>query len=125
MTPETVSARMTSNARALRRRATPPEVKLWALLRGRQFETFKFRRQQPIGQFIVDFVCYGRRLVVELDGSQHADGQYDALRDEDLRRRGFRVMRVWNNELTGNPDGVMEAILAALRERMADEPEDV
>ena len=99
----------------MRSGGTQHEEALWTLLRDRRFLDYRFRRQVPIGPFIADFVCYGRRLIVELDGSQHADDPTDAVRDDELKRRGFRVLRVWNNELTANPDGVMEAILAALR----------
>ena len=103
-------------ARRLRHEQTPHEALLWALLRSRRFLHYRFRRQVPIGPYIVDFVCNGRQLVIELDGSQHADDPSDASRDAELRRRGYRVLRIWNNELTENEDGVLEAILAALQE---------
>ena len=69
----------------------------------------------PIGSYIADFVCYGRRLIVEIDGSQHVDeATYDSRRDADLATRGFRVLRVWNSDVVDNEDGVLEAILSAL-----------
>jgi very-short-patch-repair endonuclease len=87
------------------------------LLRGRRFIDFKFRRQVPIGPFIADFICLDAKLIVELDGSQHVDDPTDVQRDADLQRRGFRVLRVWNNELMMNEGDVLEAIYAALTER--------
>jgi very-short-patch-repair endonuclease len=92
---------------------------LWGVLRDRRFTDYKFRRQVPIGPFIVDFACFDARLVIELDGSQHAEDPTDARRDAELARRGFRVLRVWNNELTENRDGVLHAIWAVLRAREA------
>jgi very-short-patch-repair endonuclease len=116
MTEHSIAPHMKRFARALRHQQTPQEARLWALLRSRRFLNFRFRRQVPIGPYIADFVCQGRRLVIELDGGQHADNPTDAVRDAELRRRGYRVLRVWNNELTENEDGVMTAILAALQE---------
>lgn len=108
-------SRMTlERAKALRRSMTPQEMKLWGSLRNRRLGGFKFRKQQPIGPFIVDFVCQERRLIVELDGSQHADSETDARRDVFLNDKGYRVLRVWNNEVTGNLSGVLAAIHAAL-----------
>jgi hypothetical protein len=80
---------------------------------------FKFRRQVPIGPYFADFACYEGRLVVELDGSQHFESARDVRRDEELRRRGFEVLRVWNSELSDNRDGVLEAILTLLTARVA------
>jgi very-short-patch-repair endonuclease len=114
---EPVSPRLKGFARDLRKSATPHEDHLWELLRGRRFLDYRFRRQVPIGPFIADFVCYSEKLIVELDGSQHSDDPTDASRDAELTRRGFRVLRFWNNELTSNRDGVLEAILAALEGR--------
>jgi very-short-patch-repair endonuclease len=96
---------------------------LWALLRSRRFIGFRFRRQVPIGPYIADFVCYGRGLVIELDGSQHADDQaYDNRRDAELNRRGFRVLRIWNGQFAQDERTVMEGILAALQEPTGREP---
>jgi very-short-patch-repair endonuclease len=108
--------RLKGFSRDLRASATEVEKHLWSLLRDRRLAGYKFRRQQPIGPFIVDFVCYEAKLIVELDGSQHADDPTDTARDTDLCQRGFRVLRIWNNELSNNRNGVLEAILAAASE---------
>lgn len=83
---------------------------MWSLLRDRRLTGFKFRRQAPIGPYIVDFVCYERRLVVELDGSQHAGSASDRVRDAWLEADGFRVLRVWNNQLLAERDAVLEMV---------------
>ncbi|MGO9056350.1 MAG: endonuclease domain-containing protein [Candidatus Binataceae bacterium] len=104
-------------ARQLRREETDAERKLWAHLRTKRFEPIKFRRQLPIGDFIVDFCCKDRKLVIELDGGQHnepAGIAKDMRRTEWLEKRGYRVMRFWNNEVLTNIDGVVEMILQAL-----------
>jgi very-short-patch-repair endonuclease len=113
------NARIQANARTLRRRSTPYEDRLWSLLRDRRLVDFKFRRQVPIGRFIADFACFDARLIVELDGSQHADSPRDFLRDAELTQRGFRILRIWNSDLFSNRNGVLEAILAAAEERTA------
>jgi len=85
---------------------------LWRVLRNR-FQAVKFRRQQPIGPYIVDFVCHEARLVIELDGSQHAEQAaraYDAIRTQFLEADGFKVIRFWNNEVRANLEGVVQAI---------------
>jgi type I restriction enzyme S subunit len=93
------------------------EQLLWQQLRAKRFSGFKFRRQQKIGRYIVDFVCFAQKLIIELDGSQHADVQVeDATRDHWLRGEGFRVLRFWNNELLGQTDAVLEAIWQALQQ---------
>ncbi len=104
-------------ARHLRWNMTEAERRLWMLLRRKQFDGFRFRRQHPIGPYVVDFFCPSAQLIVELDGGQHAEEEY-AIRDETrsrwLRSRGYCVIRIWNNELNENPQGVREAIWAAL-----------
>jgi len=98
-------------AKNLRKRATDAEQLLWRHLRARQMEGLKFRRQQPIGDYIVDFVCFERRIVIELDGGQHATKtREDTERDEWLRAQGFRVCRFWNSEVLKNIDGILEVI---------------
>ena len=88
---------------------------MWGVLRNRRFVDYKFRRQVPIAGYVADFVCYSlARLIVDLDGSQHAENPRDAVRDAVLASQGFRILRVWNNELTQNRQGVLEAIWAAL-----------
>jgi very-short-patch-repair endonuclease len=96
----------------MRRDATPPEHRLWQALR-REALGLKWRRRQPIGRYIVDFYCSSARLVVEVDGATHADPAADAARDAWLAAQGLRVLRFWNNEVMGNPEGVLAAIFAA------------
>jgi very-short-patch-repair endonuclease len=101
----------TSRARQLRTRQTDAERKLWFLLRDRRLNGAKFRRQVPIDNYIVDFVCQESKLIVELDGGQHADQlAYDTARSEWLAGVGYRVLRFWNNDLSGNEEGVLTAI---------------
>ncbi len=102
-------------AQQLRQDQTDAEAKLWSKLRNRQLSGHKFRRQVPIESFVVDFVCYEARLVIEVDGGQHDDqAEKDARRTEILVDAGFRVIRFWNNEVLGNCEGVLETIAAAL-----------
>jgi very-short-patch-repair endonuclease len=103
-----------AKAQRLRRELTDTERKLWYVLRNRQLDGVKFRRQQPIGPFIADFVCQERRLIVEADGGQHADNVRDARRTAFLESKGYRVLRFWNNDILTNLDGVAEVIAAAL-----------
>jgi very-short-patch-repair endonuclease len=106
-----MTSRVTKLAKALRKNATHVEALLWQKLRARQFERIKFRRQQPIEDFIVDFVSFEKRIIIELDGGQHAsDGHRDYERDRFLSEAGFRVLRFWNNEVLENLDGVLEKI---------------
>ena len=102
-------------ARAMRHEPTPAEHRLWQILRAHRFSGYKFKRQLPIDHFIVDFACLTHRLIVEVDGGQHADAVSDLRRDVYLRAHGFRVLRFWNNELFTNEEGVAEAILNALQ----------
>ena len=106
--------RTLSRAQHLRREMTDAERKLWSVVRNRQLEGAKFRRQQPIGPFIADFVCQEHRLIVEADGGQHAASMSDERRTAFLEEKGYRVLRFWNNDILGNLDGVAEAIAAAL-----------
>jgi adenine-specific DNA-methyltransferase len=95
------------------------ERKLWHALRNRRFAGFKFRRQQPIGPYIADFVCLESKIVVELDGDQHGTPDIvtsDKRRTARFARDGFRVKRYWNYELSLNFDGVLDDILRALKE---------
>ncbi len=105
-----------SRARALRRNRTDAEAKLWRALADRRLDGFKFRRQFPIDRYVADFACIDAKLVVELDGSQHAEaGAYDAERTAMLESCGFVVLRFWNGELASNFDGVVETIRRHLR----------
>jgi very-short-patch-repair endonuclease len=100
-------------ARTLRREQTDVERKLWFVLRGRQFAGFKFRRQQPIGPYIADFVCFETKLIIELDGDQHGSDQgiaYDNARTRFLKKEGFRVLRFPNQEIHRYLDTVRDAI---------------
>jgi adenine-specific DNA-methyltransferase len=104
-----------TKARHLRKNMTDAERTLWRHLRLRQFAGYKFRRQQPIGKYIVDFVCFERKLVVELDGSQHSEELvYDLERSAWLEKQGFRILRFWDNQVFNETDGVKEAIIGAL-----------
>jgi very-short-patch-repair endonuclease len=103
-----------ANAQRLRREMTDAERKLWSVLRNRQLEGAKFRRQQPIGPFIADFVCHEAGLIVEADGGQHSDGTTDDRRTAFLESKGYRVLRFWNNDILKNLDGVGQVIEAAL-----------
>ena len=106
--------------RRLRNTPTDAEAALWRRLRGRQLDGCKFRRQHPFGDYIVDFVCLERMLIVELDGSQHADNAAaDAVRTVLLEEAGFQVLRFWNNQVFEEAEGVLEVILHALSARRA------
>jgi very-short-patch-repair endonuclease len=99
----------------MRSHQTDAEHRLWQILRAHRFSGYKFRRQVPIEFYIADFVCFARRLVIELDGGQHAESTGDMRRDCFLKAQRFRVLRIWNNELFDNEEGVAEAIFTALR----------
>ncbi len=99
----------------LRYAMTDTETRLWHQLKAKRFENFKFRRQEAIGRYIVDFVCYGARVIVEVDGGQHGESQHDVERDAWLVEQGFRVVRLWNSAVFENMDGCLVAILDALR----------
>ena len=108
---------MVSLARSLRRHATDAEMALWRRLRGRQVAGVKFRRQVPIGRYIADFASHHPRIVIELDGGQHADPEHrsrDAARDRWLRAQGFDVLRFWDSDVLADPEAVLSAILSAL-----------
>jgi very-short-patch-repair endonuclease len=101
-------------AKALRRNATDAEKKLWILLRDRRLGGWKFRRQLPLGSYIVDFYCANAKLIVEADGGQHADSIADDIRTRWLNANGYRVKRYWNNDVLTNPEGVIIDLLAIL-----------
>ena len=103
-----------SLAKGNRKNQTDAERRLWLLLRSHRLQGWKFKRQEQLGDYIVDFVCFGARLVVEADGSQHVEDADDLSRTAWLESQGFRVIRFWNNEILLNSDGVASAILAAL-----------
>ncbi len=101
-------------AKHLRRNMTDAERLLWQHLRAHRLQGAKFKRQQPLGNYIVDFVCFETKLVVEVDGGQHLDNVQDEQRDAWLRGQGFEVLRFWNNEVLTQRDAVLERILQAL-----------
>jgi very-short-patch-repair endonuclease len=103
-----------AQAKKLRSNMTDAERRLWYRLRAHRFDGHKFKRQVPIGPYVVDFACLGRKLVIEVDGGQHADNLNDEVRDRYLRAEGFRVLRFWNNDVLRNTDGVLEAIVSVL-----------
>lgn len=115
-------------AKRLRREMTDVEWRLWGHLRNRQLDGARFRRQHPIGTYIADFICLDKRVIVEVDGSQHADAEqmaHDARRTTWLESQGYIVMRIWANEVDENPEGVLAEILALLlrrRSRREDTP---
>jgi very-short-patch-repair endonuclease len=110
------SATATGRARALRRRSTRAELLLWHHLRSRQLAGFKFVRQEPIGPYFADFLCRGRYLVVEVDGGQHADNATDARRDAVMRDFGYKTIRIWNSDVLGNIEGVLQMLRAELED---------
>jgi very-short-patch-repair endonuclease len=106
----------TERARRLLRAATNAETALWYRLRSRRLNGYKFVRQQPIGPYTVDLVCRDCRLIIEIDGGQHADNARDAVRDKWLSDHNYRVLRFWNNDVLANIAGVLETIATALAE---------
>jgi len=103
------------NAKSLRRNLTDAEQKLWYHLRAHRFMGRKFKRQKPIGRYVVDFICIEEKLIIELDGGQHSESiEYDQRRDSWLRGQGYTVLRFWNNELMNEMEGVLERIRLAL-----------
>ena len=105
-------------ARALRKRMTPWEARMWVHLRGLRAKGYHFRRQVPLEPYVVDFACLPRRLIVEIDGEAHKQyADADRERDAALQAMGFRVLRFWNADITRDLEGVMETILAVLEGR--------
>jgi very-short-patch-repair endonuclease len=110
-------------ARSLRRNPTDAERKLWQALRRKQVEGFRFRRQHPIGPYVVDLVCLSEKLVIEVDGGQHASQlERDTQRTRWLESRGYRVLRFWNHDVLRNTRGVVETILEAANRREGPPP---
>ncbi len=106
--------RSTANAQKLRKEMTNWEYRLWQELRGKKLGGHKFRRQQPIGNFIVDFVNVEKKIIIELDGSQHLNSEDDKKRDAYLMERGYSLLRFWNTAVNANMEGVLTAILSVL-----------
>lgn len=104
-------AKILSNAKTLRTNQTEAEWRLWYHLRAQRFMDLKFKRQKPMGRYIVDFVCVERRLIIELDGGQHSEQvAYDQRRDAWLRGQDYTILRFWNNEVMQQLEGVLERI---------------
>ncbi len=105
--------KLTSIAKKLRKEQTPQEMKLWKFLRSRGFGSLKFRRQWPIGNCVVDFCCSEKKLIIELDGGQHNEKvitRRDLARDKYLKNKGFKILRVWNNEVQDNLEGIFDKV---------------
>jgi very-short-patch-repair endonuclease len=110
--PHLIPKKTLARSRALRRDSTEAEKRLWSILRDRNLDGWKFRRQVAIESFIVDFCCIEARVIVEIDGEQHADARkhYDDVRTRELRTRGFKVLRFWNSEVLQGAEEVAEEI---------------
>ncbi|GAB4581036.1 MAG: endonuclease domain-containing protein [Anaerolineales bacterium] len=116
MPPRRTTPKGYEKARLLRKELTPAERKLWAVLRNDQLGV-SFRRQHAIGPYIADFCCIKKKLIIELDGSQHLEqAEYDAKRTAFLQMQGYRVLRFWNNEVQNDINGVIRHIQFALEE---------
>jgi len=110
------------HAKKLRSNMTDAEQRLCYRLRGNRFDGVKFKRQVPIGPFIVDFACMHRKLVLEIDGGQHSESETDKRRDQWLRAQGFHVLRFWNNDVLQQTNSMLEMIMAALNDRQPVSP---
>ena len=109
---------ITKKARELRKNMTPQERKLWQFLRNKSIDNLKFRRQYPIENYIVDFICNEKNLIIEIDGGQHNEEDnkiYDAKRTKFLESKGYKVLRFWNNDIDNNIEGVFGEILNNLK----------
>ena len=107
---------MKSRSRALRRDSTKAESLLWQHLRSRRLLGCKFRRQVPIGNYIVDFLCEDPPIIIELDGGQHMEQEnYDEARSTWLKANGFLVLRFWNNDIAENMEGVLESLFSTIQ----------
>jgi very-short-patch-repair endonuclease len=110
-----MAARSLDKAKALRSNQTDAEQRLWYHLRAHRFMGLKFKRQKPVGRYIADFVCMEQRLIIELDGGQHAEeAAYDGQRDAWLRSQGYTVLRFWNNDVMQQLDSVLGQIASSL-----------
>lgn len=108
----------TIKARNLRKNMTEQERKLWQFLRKKSIDGLKFRRQYPIGNYIVDFICNEKKLIIEVDGGQHNEAQniaYDKERTEFLESKGYKIIRFWNSDIDNNIEGVYQEILRNLK----------
>ncbi len=106
--------KLTERSRNLRKTSTDAENIMWFLLKNRQIENCKFRRQHPVKKYIVDFVCVEKGLIIELDGGQHNENKKDIIRTKFLETQGYKVLRFWNNEFLQNSEGVLIRIIENL-----------
>lgn len=111
-------------ARKLRKNPTDAERHLWRHIRLRQLDGWKFRRQHPIGNYIADFFCLEKRLIVEVDGGQHVENVLDEERTKFLERRGYRILRFWNNDVLKKTEAVLQKIMEALDTPPAPSPKE-
>jgi very-short-patch-repair endonuclease len=111
-----IPKRIRKFAKEMRRAPTDAEAAMWRLPRDRRLAVFKFRRQVPFQSFILDFVCFEKRIIIEIDGSQHASSERDVKRDVILTTEGFWIARYWNNDVLQQPTVVLEDILVKLVE---------
>jgi very-short-patch-repair endonuclease len=115
VTTRRINPLTTNRARSLRTGMTETERLLWQVLRSKQINGHRFRRQHPIGPYIADFACIQQKIIIELDGSQHQDQiAYDQQRSAFLQARGWRVLRFWNNDVLNNLSGVLASIVERL-----------
>ena len=122
MPPKRSTPKILHRAGELRKQTTPAEKKLWAALRLMREDGIHFRRQHALGNYITDFCAPRRKLIIELDGSQHLDQQeYDKARTKYLELRGYQVLRFWNHEVMNHIDEVLNVIWNALHEGMAED----
>ena len=112
------NTKRTNRARSLRQADNDCEAQMWSLVRGRRLNDHKFVRQHPIGKYFVDFACRKKRLVVELDGSQHHNNEYDRLRDTFMAENGWSVLRFSNADVFTDAESVLNTIVAALDGRL-------
>ena len=117
--PTTRNANLRENARTNRSQMNDAEVRIWVELR-RQVLDARFRRQHPVGPYILDFACVALRIAIELDGSQHDGDPSDGIRDAYLTSRGWIVLRFWSWEAMSNTEGVINTILATIEERQTE-----
>jgi very-short-patch-repair endonuclease len=115
--PKYKNALTVRRSRLLRKNSTDAERIIWSHLRNKRMMGVKFRREQPFGRYIVDFISFSNKLVIEIDGGQHArQKEKDKVRDRFIRQAGFRILRFWNNEVLQNREAVLEVIRRALLE---------
>ncbi|MEL7428866.1 MAG: DUF559 domain-containing protein [Pseudomonadota bacterium] len=106
-----VPKRIRTFAKTMRNDPTDAEAVMWDILRAKRLSGMRFRRQHPIGGYIVDFICLDEKLIIETDGSQHAENPNDIERDAVLRELGYTVLRLWNDEVLEQPDLIAQKIL--------------